>query len=98
MENQAGEHDASAQPTNGIGAHRKEARSVRFLKVRITHGRSQPNDGAKRGIDPKLWSHSSSPFCVRVTTKLSHPGQVDLIRDSGIPPRRDANPGWLQRL
>lgn len=89
MENQAGEHDASAQPTYGIGAHRKEARPVRLLKVRITRGRSQPNDGAKRGIDPKLWSHSSSPFYVRPTIqsagKFSVLSGIDGQTGNGLP-------------
>jgi hypothetical protein len=60
MERQAGEHDDSAQPTEGIRADRQEARSVGFLEVRVPHGRPQPNDGASRGVDPELWSHSRS--------------------------------------
>jgi hypothetical protein len=59
MEGQAGEHDAPRQPAKGIVAYRKQARPVRFLEVGQADGRSQPDDGPKRGVDPELWSHSA---------------------------------------
>lgn len=61
MQDQAREHNASAHPTYGIRAHRKDARPVRFLEVRQAQSQPQPDQGAKRSIDPELYSHSRSP-------------------------------------
>ena len=60
MERQAGHANTSGQPTDGILAHRKNARSVRFLDVRQAGRATQPNDGTNRGIDPRRWSTTFS--------------------------------------
>jgi hypothetical protein len=54
MECKADEANASTQPTNGIRSHRKETLPIWFLDIRQTHSHTQPNDGAKCGIDPQL--------------------------------------------
>ena len=57
MERQAGHANTSGQPTDGILAHGKNARSVRFLELGLVGCATQPNDGTNRGIDPRRWSH-----------------------------------------
>lgn len=61
-------------------AHGEQARPVRFLEVSQADGRTQPNNGPKRRIDPELWRHRQilavTPFLLRLDQHRDEVRQV----------------------